>query len=117
MLYNKFQLEFALEIENNENYLELKMLAQNVLMDSDSISQSLDSGPEGLDLCQVSTKPEQRKIQCTECRVWKPICRAKKASQHIKKKKFCLPSASQLDWVIKSLTLPFHGLKWNLLSP
>ena len=67
------------------------MLAQNrdVLMDSEASSQSLNSGPEGLDLYQVSTKPEQRKNQC---RVWKQICRAKKGSQHIKKL-ICLPSA------------------------
>ena len=40
------------------------MLAQRVQMDSEAISQSSDSGPEGLDLSQVSRKPKQRKNQC-----------------------------------------------------
>ena len=46
---HKFQSKFALE-----KYLKLKMSAQSVYMGSEASSQSLDSGPEGQGLSQVS---------------------------------------------------------------
>ena len=60
MFCHIFQLEFALE-----RYLELKMSAQYVHMDSEASSQSSISGPEGPDFSHVSRKPKQRKNQCT----------------------------------------------------
>ena len=56
---HKFLTRFALE-----KCLELKMLAQSVLMDSEAISQSSDSGQEDSGLSEVSRKPKLRQNQC-----------------------------------------------------
>ena len=81
MFRHKFQFEFALR-----KYLELKMSARSVQMDSEASSQSSDSGQESGPLSTLEkTKAKKHSVQAWIFNV--PFKQIFWASRHMKKTK------------------------------